>query len=316
MASTASSELPYRPALWCKNGHLNTLYSGLLRSVDAPAYRRERIDTPDDDFLDLDWLEAGHGRLAILCHGLEGNSLRPYMSGMAHELAGAGWDVLAWNYRGCSGEPNRKLVTYHSGFTQDLDLLVRTQAHRYGEVALVGFSLGGNVILKYLGERGAAANVSRAAVFSVPCDLAGSSRALSRWSARLYMARFLRSLRGKVRQKSDQFPGQVPLQDLDQITNFQQFDDAYTAPINGFRDAEDYWTQSSSRQYIPEIRIPTLIVSALDDPFLSDSCYPRKEVEANRDVSLQTPRWGGHVGFAEGVNRVWSEQVARVFLDQ
>lgn len=238
------------------------------------------------------------------------------MSGMAHELAGAGWDVLAWNYRGCSGEPNRKLITYHSGFTQDLDLLVTTQAKRYAEVALVGFSLGGNVILKYLGEVGAAAQVSRATVFSVPCDLAGSSRALGRWSARIYMARFLRSLREKVGQKAAQFPGQVPIEDLSQITNFRQFDDTYTAPINGFRDAEDYWTQSSSRQYIPEIRVPTLIVSALDDPFLSTSCYPRAEADANREVSLRTPRWGGHVGFAEGVNRVWSEQVARDFLEQ
>ncbi|NNE70755.1 MAG: alpha/beta fold hydrolase [Rhodothermales bacterium] len=279
-----------------------------------PKYRRERVETPDDDFLDLDWLENGHDRLVILCHGLEGNSRRVYMSGMAHTLSAAGWDVLAWNYRGCSGEPNRQLITYHSGFTADLAWLIERVRAKYERLALAGFSLGGNMILKYLGEQGGQAPVDRAAVFSVPCDLAGSSAALSGWAGRPYMARFMRSLRPKILHKAAQFPGQVSTEGLQRIKTFGEFDDAYTAPINGFRDAEDYWAQSSSRPYIPRIQVPTLMVSALDDPFLSPSCYPHELAEGNPNVRLLTPRWGGHVGFAERVDRIWSEPLAVQFL--
>lgn len=306
----------YSPALWCRNGHVNTLYSALLRGVEVPAYRRQRAETPDGDFLDADWLRDGNSRLAIISHGLEGNSHRVYVSGMALALARAGWDVLAWNYRGCSGEPNRKLISYHSGFTDDLDWVVERSANHYQKIALVGFSLGGNITAKYLGEKGAGAKVYRAAVLSVPCDLAGSSKALTHWSARPYLARFMRSLRAKIRAKAALFPDQLPLAGLDEMTTFEEFDNIYTAPINGFRDAEDYWAQASCKQYLPAIKTPTLMVNALDDPFLSPSCYPRAEADANPDLTLLAPRWGGHVGFAEAYGHFWSERVVVDFLSQ
>ncbi|MFT4604070.1 MAG: putative alpha/beta-fold hydrolase [Rhodothermales bacterium] len=305
---------PYSPAFWCRSGHVNTLYSGLLRAVEVPAYRRQRVETPDGDFLDGDWLRDGNPRLAIISHGLEGNSHRVYVSGMALTLARAGWDVLAWNYRGCSGEANRKVISYHSGFTDDLDWIVQRSSSHYQKIALIGFSLGGNITAKYLGEKGTDTPVFRAAVLSVPCDLAGSSNALTHWSARPYMARFLTSLREKVRTKAKVFPDQVPLDGLDEMTTFAEFDNAYTAPINGFRDAEDYWAQASCKQYLPAIKIPTLMVNAQDDPFLSPSCFPHEEAAANPHLSLLTPRWGGHVGFAEGYGRFWSERAVPDFL--
>jgi hypothetical protein len=304
----------YRPALWCRNGHVNTLYSGLLRAVEVPAYRRQRAETPDGDFLDADWLRDGNSRLAIISHGLEGNSHRVYVSGMALALSRAGWDVLAWNYRGCSGEPNRKLISYHSGFTEDLDWVVQRSAKHYQKLALVGFSLGGNITAKYLGEKGADTPVHKAAVLSVPCDLAGSSEALTHWSARPYMARFMTSLRAKIRAKAELFPDDVRVDGLDDMRTFAEFDNAYTAPINGFRDAEDYWAQASCKQYLPAIKIPTLMVNAEDDPFLSPSCYPHAEAEGNPHLTLMTPRWGGHVGFAEAYGSFWSERIVANFL--
>lgn len=307
-------ESHFRPALWLRSGHVNTLYGGVLRDMQAPAYVRERITTPDDDFLDLDWFRQGHRRVAILSHGLEGNSRRTYMNGMARHLGSDGWDVLAWNYRGCSGEPNRTLRTYHSGATEDLDAVVRHARNGYEGAGLVGFSLGGNLTLKYLGEMGEHAPVQAAVVFSVPCDLASGSRHLARRRAAPYMARFMRSLRRRVRQKAAMFPGRIETRGLDAMRTFREFDDAYTAPLNGFQNAEDYWARASCKPYIRHIRVPTLVVSAQDDPFLPPECYPVEEAGASQSVTLETPQWGGHVGFAESRNRFWSERRASGFL--
>jgi uncharacterized protein len=302
------------PAFWARSGHLNTIAGGLLRRVQVPEYTRERIDTPDGDFLDLDWLRCESGRVAILSHGLEGNSRRVYMSGMARRLASAGWDVLAWNFRGCSGEQNRLLRTYHSGATEDLEVVVQRARQAYDRVSLVGFSLGANLTLKYLGEQGSEAPVESAAVFSAPCDLAASSMHLDRWAGRLYVGRFLQSLRQKMRGKAEVFPGRLDLSGLDKMRTFAEFDDRYTAPLNGFKDAADYWQKASSRPLIPAIRVDTLMVTAADDPFLPDACYPYEEASASDHVSLVVPKTGGHVGFALGGSNWWSESVAAEFL--
>lgn len=295
---------------------MNTLAGGLLRRVPVPSYRRERLELEDGDFLDLDWLEEGGGRLVILSHGLEGSSRRVYMSGMARALATKGFDVLAWNYRGCSGEPNRLLRSYHSGATEDLAAVVAHAAIRYESISLVGFSLGGNMTLKYLGECGDRTRAERAVVFSVPCDLASSSRYLARLPARPYMARFMRSLRDKVREKAEMFPGQVPLDGLDRMGTFAEFDEAYTAPWNGFLGAEDYWARASSLPYLQQIRRPTLMVQAWDDPFLPPACYPHREAEGSAYLSLLTTRHGGHVGFIGTGGSAWSEGVACEFLER
>jgi predicted alpha/beta-fold hydrolase len=310
----------YRPPFLLRNGHLQTVLPSLFRKVSGNLYERERIDTPDDDFLDLDWARIGSSRIAILSHGLEGNSRRHYMVGMARMLNRSGWDALAWNYRSCSGEPNCRLRMYHNGSIDDLDHVTAhaLKTGRYGTAALIGFSLGGNLTLVYLGTKGAEldARIRKAVVFSVPCDLKASALELARPMNRIYMNQFLRSLHGKIRAKMALLPGQIDDNGYERIKNFKDFDDRYTAPIHGFRDAEDYWTRCSSGQFIPGIRIPALIVNALDDPFLAGDCYPVREATESMFVHLEQPRSGGHVGFMQ-INRdhsYWSEGRAIEFL--
>ncbi len=311
----------YHPPPWLRSGHIQTIYPHLCRRIDGLAFRRERFELPDGDFIDLDWMEAGSPDLAVLCHGLESSSQATYMLGMARILARRGWDVLAMNFRGCSGTPNRLPRFYHSGDTLDLATLVEAlvSAGRYKSLSLIGFSLGGNVILKYLGERGEniARIVRRAAAVSVPCDLAGSAARLAEPLNRPYMWRFLRRLRVKITTKAERFPELFDPADMRGVSTFREFDDRYTAPLHGFKDADDYWTRSSCRPYLPAIRIPTLLVNALDDPFLSPSCYPLAEADVNPCLYLETPRWGGHVGFVQrnSDGDYWHERQVANFLE-
>jgi predicted alpha/beta-fold hydrolase len=310
----------YRPPFLFRSGHLQTVYPSLFRRLSLKLYQRERITTPDDDFLDLDWQRVGSRKLAVLSHGLEGSSHRHYMIGMARALNGTGWDALAWNYRSCSGETNRRLRFYHNGSIDDLDLVVRyaLSTGLYDEVALIGFSLGGNLTLLYLGKMAAMIDprVRKAVVFSVPCDLTASAQLLAQRRNRLYMDQFLWSLHKKIRRKMAIMPGALNDEGYERIRNFKDFDDRYTAPIHGFRDAEDYWTRCSSGQFVPAVRIPTLIVNALDDPFLAGGCYPVEAAFSSSSVHLEMPRYGGHVGFVlfNGEGSYWSEQRTGEFL--
>lgn len=300
---------------------MHTIYPSLFRDISVDGYVRERIDTPDGDFLDLDWSTVGAKRLVILSHGLEGDSKRRYMQGMARACNRAGWDALAWNMRGCSEEANRHLAAYHSGRTEDLDCVVRHACeHRgYEALAFIGFSLGGNLTLKYLGERGPEVDTSiRAAVaFSVPCDLQAGALHLAHWSNQIYMKRFLKSLRARVRAKIAQFPGELDDNGLDQVRTFREFDGRYVAPLHGFTSAEDYWQKCSCKPLLRRITIPTLLVSAADDPFLPSACYPYAEAERNNTFFFEVPRYGGHVGFVSfNTERLyWSEQRAVSFLE-
>jgi len=311
---------PYRPAFPFRSGHLQTVYAARLRRAEGPAYRRERIDTPDGDFLDLDWTTVGASRVAVVSHGLEGNSGRTYVRGMARALNLAGWDVLAWNYRGCSGTPNRTLRLYHSGATDDLDTVLRhaLSAGRYATAALVGFSLGGNLTLKYLGERGTGLDprLRRAVAFSTPCDLAAASAEISKPHNWIYTRYFLTSLRDKVRQKAVQFPDHIDLTRLKHIRTLFDFDDAFTAPIHGFDGAADYYRRCSSKAFLDGIHIPTLLVNAADDSFLPAACYPVEEARNHAYLHLEIPDFGGHVGFVgrNGKETYWSEVRAAAFL--
>lgn len=316
----AINDSSYKSPLLFRNGHIQSIYPSLFRKLDASIYTRERIATPDDDFLDLDWSCKGNNKLAIISHGLEGSSQRAYVIGMARALNSAGWEVLAWNFRSCSGEPNRRFKIYHNGDTTDLSTVVRHALNKnnYKEVTLVGFSMGGNITLSYLGKCAdeLPAEVAKAITYSVPCHLASSSRELAKAKNKIYMVRFLRMLYKKVKQKEGQFPDRISTQGYNKIKNFYDFDNKYTAPIHGFRDAEDYWSKCSSIQFISHIKIPTLIVNAANDPFLPEECYPVKEAELNKLVTLETPKSGGHVGFISLNNkgRYWSEQRALDFL--
>ncbi len=317
----------YAPPPLLAGGHVQTLYASLVRHVDFDYDHSERIDTPDGDFLDLDWATArtngrgdrDAGRVALLTHGLEGSAGRRYMRGMAQALVRRGWDVCAWNLRGCSGELNRRVATYHSGKTEDLACVVDHVLRRgYAQVALVGFSLGGNMTLKYLGERGSSIDerIQGAVAFSTPVDLKASSHRIARWTNWHYTQYFLRSLRQKIRRKAERHPTGVRTDALPHIRTLRDFDDAYTAPLNGFRDADTYYREASSKPLLPEIAIPTLLVNAANDPFLAPSCYPTGIADGHPQFTLEVPDSGGHVGFVtvNETGEYWSERRAASFL--
>jgi len=299
--------------------HLETIIPALFRRVSDVSYVRERIETPDGDFLDLDRLYAkeGNSNAVIISHGLEGDSNRPYVKGMARAFHRTGYDVIAWNFRGCSGEMNRKPRFYHSGATEDLDTVVahiRETSH-YKKLVLVGFSLGGNLTLKYLGEGNRDPLIKSAVVFSVPLDLHSSCLKISRPDNWMYARRFINNLKAKIRLKEQAIPGSMDLKPLRNIKTLIQFDDAYTAPLHGFRDAVDYYNRCSSIHFLDEIVIPTLIINARNDPFLSEQCYPVARLSNHSSVRFMAPRQGGHVGFTSfnPSGLFWSEQQAVKF---
>ncbi len=298
----------YRPAWWLPGGHLKTLWGKLARLRPRVATRRERWQTPDGDFIDLHRLEADPGspRLLIL-HGLEGSARSHYALGMLEQARLRGWasDVLV--FRSCGGEPNQTARFYHSGETTDLDLVVNrlTEMHSDSPLVLAGVSLGGNVLLKWLGERGNTlpTQVRGAAAVSVPFDLERGARSIERGFSRVYQAHFLRSLKRKAMEKQERFPGLITADRLGHARTLFDFDDAVTAPVHGFLGASDYYHRSSSIRFLSQIRLPTLLLSAIDDPFL-----PPDVLEEVKDIAQDNPalyvefvRRGGHVGFISGI---------------
>lgn len=300
--------------------HLETIYPVVFRDVSDVRYKRERLELADGDFLDLDWIRKGNKNLLILSHGLEGNTESKYLKGMARAATKAGYDVLTWNYRGCSEEMNRNFRFYHSGESADLDLVVKyvLSLEAYEKIGMIGFSIGGNITLKYLGEQGSNLSpfIKAAVTFSAPCDLKAGAEHMALWKSKFYMNRFLRNLHAKVLAKAVQYPDKINDQNFHQIKNFLQFDELYTAPIHGFKDAMDYYRKSSSLFYLTEIKIPTLLVSALNDPFLAKECYPFEQAKTNSNFFLETPETGGHCGFYEKNpdGNYWSDNRALEFL--
>jgi predicted alpha/beta-fold hydrolase len=311
---------PYKPPFGFRNPHLQTLYPTLFRRVKKIDYTRERITTPDNDFLDLDWMRQGSQRLLILSHGLEGDSERAYVKGMVRAALGQNYDTLAWNFRGCSGTPNTLPRFYHSGTDDDLATVIEHTLHHYPytEIYLTGFSMGGNITILYLGRRGENIDqrIRAAVLFSVPGSLAECSRALAHPKNKIYMRRFLHLLHQKIKTKKKLFPELFDDRNYHQIRNFSDFDNRFTAPLHGFTDAEDYWRHCSAAQFIPGIKRPTLLVNAADDPFFTPACQPTREAAANPLFQLEIPAHGGHVGFID-FNRAgiyWSEQRAMDFF--
>lgn len=307
----------YLPPFFLFGPHLETIFPALLRRVTLLPYSRERIHTPDDDFLDLDWLGKDSDRAVIISHGLEGNSTRPYIKGMAKALHANGFDVVAWNFRGCSEEMNRQLRFYHSGATDDLHTVVKhvSENRNYKQIFLVGFSLGGNLTLKYLGERNVPEVIRKAVAISVPMDLATSCAKISAPGNRIYSNRFLKSLKGKILLKS-RFRKELDIAKLQQIRTLEEFDECYTAPLHGFKNARDYYEQCSALRFVQHIKTPSLIINTLNDPFLSKECFPAALLEGHPFVKLQILSRGGHVGFTQFNKNglYWSEQRALEFL--
>lgn len=321
-APTPLNEPPlYRPPRLLAGAHRQTVYPTLFRRVPMPAYQRERMATPDGDFLDLDWCRRGRRRLAVICHGLESNSGAQYVRGLVRAVDRAGWDALAVNLRGCGGAPNRLLRSYHSGATEDLAAVLAHPVlnREYGTVVLAGFSLGGNLVFKYAAENGAGLPETVAAVvgISVPCDLAAGSHRLEEPANRFYHWRFLRSLKAKLRNKCKTFPDRLDWRRLRHIRSLREFDDLYTAPVHGFAGASDYYRRCSCGPLLDQVAVPALIVNAADDPFLAPSCFPFDAAAVNPNLHLLIPRHGGHVGFVttEPDGCYWHERKILEFLE-
>ncbi len=310
----------YDPPFLFKSGHLSTIYSGLFRKVPPLTYQRERLDLADGDFMDLDWSYANTpaSKAVILLHGLEGDAHRPYMAGSARLFNAHGYDSCSVNFRSCSGEPNRLFRSYHSGATEDLHAVVSHIASQkqYSDLYIKGFSLGGNMCLKYLGEgRVLPSQLKGAVAVSVPCDLYSSLKRLLAPENFLYAIRFKRHLVGKLRLKQQLFPDRISNADIINIKNLKDFDDIYTSRAHGFDNALDYYEKCSSRQFLPGIGIPTLLINAVNDSFLGPGCYPVEEARQNPWLFMEMPRYGGHVGFFGSKNRYYTEKRAIKFLE-
>lgn len=302
----------FRPARWLPGGHLQTLFSPLLRRRPQLPRQRQRLALSDGDFLDLDWYgpESATGPCIILLHGLTGSAESPYILGQQQALAARGWRSVAVNWRGCSGEPNQRARSYHSGASDDLAEVVshlRQQLPQH-DLAAVGYSLGGNVLLKYLGECGADCPLQAAAAVSVPFRLDQCADRIGEGFSRVYQARFLRDLLAYVANKRRLFAHHSlsaeqarldALGTLEGMDSLWDFDDRVTAPLHGFASAADYYQRCSSRFFLAGIQVPTLIVQALNDPFVYPHSVPElAELSASTRMELH-PR-GGHVGFIEG----------------
>jgi predicted alpha/beta-fold hydrolase len=311
----------YSPPLWMRNGHLATIYSALLRRVKNPGQERERLELADGDFLDLDWSfsENPGQKVLILLHGLEGNAQRPYMLGSAALFSESGYDVCAVNLRGCSGEPNRLYRSYHSGATEDLEAVVWhvRNTKKYPAIFLKGFSLGGNLILKFLGEGSDAAGLIRAAAaISVPCDLHDSLQQLQQPKNWMYAQRFLSHLKEKMREKQGRFPERLSEDLINRVQTLKDFDDLYTSQAHGFKDALDYYTRCSCKPFLPDIQVPSLLLNAANDSFLGPSCYPEALAKDHPNLLFEHTDYGGHVGYYASGPFYYSESRSLEFLQQ
>lgn len=309
----------YHPPFIFRNGFVSTVYSGLVRKIKNFNQERERITLSDGDFLDLDWSfsEEKTRKLIILLHGLEGNAQRPYITGTAKLFNDNGVDAICVNFRGCSGEPNLKYRSYHSGATDDLEDVINhiISTKHYSEICIKGVSLGGNLALKYLGERSIIPKQIKAVIgVSVPCSLQGSAKELNRFKNILFHDRFKKYLVNRLKLKQKQFSDILSVEEIKSIKTLTDFDEVYTSKAHGFIDASDYYKKSSCLQFLPHIKTPTLIINSLNDSFLSPECYPIKEAKANPNLFLEMPKYGGHVGFYDKKNIYYNEQRALEFF--
>ncbi len=306
---------PYLP-----NGHFESIYPALFRKVSVP-YERERLTLQDGDFVDLDWLKGGNSSLVVLTHGLEGDSHRQYVAGMANYFAKKKWDVLAWNCRSCSGEMNRSLRMYHHGEIEDFEEVLNhaQKQNNYKSIVLIGFSMGGNISMKYLGVHGnkVACNIKSCVVFSSPTDLKAGAEILDIPSNLIYKRRFLKYLKAKLEIKSQQYPGVIDLSKFKDIKVWKDFDEFFTAPMNGFANAEAFYENASAKNFMPGIKVPTLLVQAQNDPILPPSCYPIELAAKMPNLYLEMPKHGGHVGFWRPKEEfAWSESRAWEFVQK
>lgn len=294
---------PFKPAAWLPDPHSQTLWP-LLQRPPAPAFRRERRDTPDADFIELDWLASTDRKadtpLLALFHGLEGSSRSHYARTLMNATAARGWRGVVVHFRGCSGPPNRLARAYHAGDSAEIDWILRALHQQAGAAPLfaAGVSLGGNALLKWLGEQGsdARACVRAAAAICAPLDLAISGAALDQGFNRLYTWHFLRTLKPKALAKCAAWGGHFDAPRIAQTRTLREFDDAYTAPAHGFAGVDDYWRRASARPLLAGIEVPSLLLNADNDPFVPLAALPAAS-ELSAAIVAERSTGGGHVGF-------------------
>lgn len=300
------------PPWYQYNGHLQTVIPTSFRKVNHIYYERERLELPDGDFLDLDWINNGSRDLVILSHGLEGSSDRTYVKGMARFFHKQHWDVLAWNCRSCSGEMNRNFRLYYHGDTEDISQVINhvLTKRNYKRIVLIGFSMGGNITLKYVGTKGKdlPEPISHAIAFSTPCDLKACVEVVEGNKTRFYHHYFLNRLKAKIRLKAEQFPHQLDISGLDDIETWLEFDTRFSAPLNHLPDAAALYYEASAKNFVSGTAIPTLIVNAQNDPVLDERSTPKTLAKNHPNLFVESPPDGGHVGFALSRRKYyWSE---------
>jgi predicted alpha/beta-fold hydrolase len=299
---------PYTAPSWLPGGNIQTIYPYFNKPVQLFSYRRERWELDDGDFIDVDWMDGSiNSPLIVFFHGLEGGSSSHYILSIINDLRNYNWRSAVIHFRGCSGGPNRLSRAYHAGDSSEIDWMLKritsqTQAMNPTQpVYVIGVSLGGNALLKWLGENGEQAKqlVAGAATVSVPLDLAAAGSALDTGFNQVYTRHFLNSLRYKALEKLEQFPGLFDKKALKKCASIYDFDNLVTAPLHGFRDTDDYWHQSSSKPWLAHIKVPTLVINARNDPFMPASVLPAQK-EVSPTVTLEFPEEGGHAGFMQG----------------
>lgn len=306
----------YRPPAYLFNGQLQTIAPFFGVKEDHTLYQTEKLELPDGDFLELDWIRGGHDRLMMICHGLEGNSRSHYVQQMAVHFSALGWDILAMHARSCGREMNRLPVLYHGGSTSDVDAVVSKYADQYNSSVLVGFSLGANMLLNFVARHHSPANIRAIAAFSVPCDLHKSEQKIDRFINRVFAKKFLTKLKNKVRKLEAHHPGIFDVNALDSMTSIQTFNANFTAPFCGFNSVEDFYANGSCLNSLSKINIPTLVMNAQNDPFLSDTSYPIALANTSDYVFLDMPKRGGHSAFPTTITESWMPNRLEKFLSE
>lgn len=291
----------FKPSWLLQNRHLQTVFPNIIYPGPLPPLRRERLELPDGDFVDVDWTLGTRGPIIIVLHGLEGSTRSHYAARLLRRLHRLGLRAALPHFRGCSGEPNRLPIGYHSGYTQDLEYFTQLLKRREPQtlLAAVGYSLGGSVLLKWLGESPNSRRLQTAVAVSVPFDLSVAAETVEHGMSQIYKWNLLGSMRRSSLRKFRRVQAPFPLPDIHKLRSFRTFDNALTAPLHGFRDADDYYMTCSSRQYLKNIRVPTLILHSSDDPLMTPASVPRAD-ELSPAVTLELSHKGGHVGFVTG----------------
>lgn len=308
----------YKPSFVFKNGHISTIYSGVIKKFPAPNYTREKLNLPDGDFVNIDFLITNSKRAVLVCHGLEGDSQRVYNNSCAQYFLERDYSVFAWNNRSCGGEMNLLPQLYHHASVDDFEEMIKFVVNKgFEEIYLVGFSLGGAQILNYFGRKNVLPQVKAGVAVSAPIQLKASAESLKRGFNRVYLNRFIRKIKVKIDAKAQMFPDLVKTDFVPNIKTFDEIDDHFTAPLHGFTDRNDYYTKASPAYSIAQIKTPVLVINAWDDPFLGEGCYPVEFAKNNPYLYLEIPKYGGHCAFPmSNSNYAWTDVRAYEFFNK